>query len=151
MLRSTVLVLAASVVLGSACGDASHMFSGMWRSEEGVAAGWLEGQPELAIGHYGPELTGVVHYVDDAGIALCDCAFIEQLDVDLDGESFEATTDAPCGEGLLVWALTINDDGADRRLVGTVHHRVDQVSSEPVAVSFVLDDTFVPHDKRVCE
>lgn len=129
------------------------MFSGVWRSEDTLDAGWLEGQPELAIGHYGPELTGIVHYIDDAGLAVderCACAFIEQLDVDLDGETFEATTEVPCGEGLLVWALTIDDDGADRRLVGTVRHRLDQVYSDPVAVSFVLDDTFVPDDKREC-
>ncbi len=126
------------------------MFSGVWRSEEGIAAEWLAGQPELAIGHYGPELTGVVHYLDDAGVALCECAFIEQLDVDLDGATFEATTDAPCGEGLLIWSLTLDEDGADPRLVGSVRHRLDQVHSEPIAVSFLLDDTFVPDDKRVC-
>lgn len=126
------------------------MFSGMWRSELTLTAGWIEGRPELALGHYGPEMTGIVRFLDEDNLPTqaCGCAYIDQQDVDLTNQRFVATSEL-CDDPptLLIWDLTLDDQGADPRLVGEVR-RANDASIAPEAVSFRLDDRFVPDDRR---
>lgn len=125
------------------------MFFGMWEADLELAeGGWIEGRPELAIGHFGTELTGVVRYLDGNRLPTltCDCAFLEHQRVDLDGARFVAISEQ-CDETLWIWELTLEDEDPPR-LTGTVT-RADQ-ADEPVAVTFVLMDTFVPEERREC-
>jgi len=128
------------------------MFAGMWKAEAPLASGWITGRPELAIGHYGPEFTGIVRFLDDGGLPtqLCPCAFIDQQDVDLAQRELVATTALCDGETLWVWHLTLDEQGAEPRLVGEVRPAADEVTP-PVAVSFYLDQVFVPDDRRECD
>ena len=146
-----MLLVCGSLGAG-ACADASRMFTGVWRAETALESMWISGKPELAIGHFGPELTGVAHFRDADGLPdpTCLCAFIDQQDVDLDQRRFVATT-TMCDEPstLLIWQLTLDDDGPDPRLVGDVRRAGDETST-PIAVSFELDDEFVPDDRREC-
>jgi hypothetical protein len=147
--RTALVVAALCGVTG--CADASRMFTGMWRAEAPLETAWISGRPELAIGHFGPELTGVVRFLDDDGFptASCPCAFLDQQDVDLDARRFVATTELCDGDTRWIWQLTLDDDGADPRLVGDVRRAADE-GTPPVAVSFRLDDEFVPDDRREC-
>jgi len=140
----------ASGVLG--CGDVSHMFGGIWKSETALSASFIDGRLELAIGHFGREMTGIVRFLDeDAIVELpdCSCAYLDQQDVDLDNQHFIATTTL-CGDDpvILIWDLTYDDAAADPRLVGEVRVANDDLTT-PVAVSFRLADRFVPDDKHV--
>ncbi len=128
------------------------MFTGMWEAEAPLDADWIGGRPELAIGHFGPELTGIVRFLDDEGLPTlsCECAFIDQQDVDLDARRFVATTTLCDAETLLIWELALDDDGEDPRLVGEVR-RANDPDSAPAPVSLRLDDPFVPDDRRECE
>jgi len=126
------------------------MFGGMWESETTLDASWLSGRPQLAIGHFGPELTGIVRFRDEDLIPrpVCGCAYLDQVDVDLTNQRFIATNelcDTP--PTVLIWDLTLEDQGADPRLVGEVR-RANDDTSPAVMVSFRLDDRFVPDDRR---
>lgn len=128
------------------------MFTGMWESRAALDGGWITGRPELAIGHFGPELTGVVRFLDDEGLPTlaCSCAFVDQQDVDLDARRFVATTTLCDGATLWVWELELDDGGADPELFGVVR-RAQPEGDAPVEVRFVLDEEFVPDDRRECE
>jgi len=128
------------------------MFTGMWKSVSALDGGWVSGRPELAIGHFGAELTGVVRFLDDEGLPplACACAFIDQQDVELGRRRFVATTTLCDGTTLWVWELELDDDGADPRLFGVVR-QVQPEGADPVEVSFVLDEEFVPDDRRECD
>lgn len=147
-------LVAASVVTLAGCGDVSHMFGGMWKSEAALSASFITGRPELAIGHFGREMTGIVRFLDEDAIVEqeCGCAYLDQQDVDLDNQHFIATTTL-CAEAdedpvILIWDLTYDDGGADPRLFGEVRVANDDITT-PVPVSFRLDDRFVPDDKHV--
>lgn len=147
-----VFALCAGVTAGvSACADASSMFTGVWKSEVALATPWLSGRPELSIGHFGPELTGVIRFLDDEGLpgGSCACAFVEQQDVDLGGERFVATTDLCDDETLLIWEMRLEDGGAESRLIGTVRRANDDLAPAEL-VTFRLDDRFVSDDRREC-
>jgi hypothetical protein len=125
----------------------------MWKAEAPLSASWLSGRPELALGHFGPELTGIVRFLDDDGIIPsgdCTCAFVDQQDIDLDGKRFAATTAWCDDETLLIWEMRLDDAGADPRLVGTVRRANDDVTPAE-AITFRLDDRFVSDDRRECE
>lgn len=128
------------------------MFGGMWESQVSLDAGWISGRPELAIGHFGSELTGIVRFLDDEGLPTqeCPCAFIDQQDVDLAQRRFVATTTLCDDTTLWIWELELDDAGADPRLEGVVR-RASPDGAAPVEVSFVLDEEFVPDDRRECD
>lgn len=133
------------------CQDPNKMFFGVWEAEEALPeGGWLEGRPELAIGHYGTELTGVVRYLDANRLPTlaCRCAFLEDQRVELDNEHFIAVSEL-CDGPLLIWELTLDDEADPPRLVGTVTRATQ--ADEPLAVSLVLLDTFVAEERRECE
>lgn len=125
------------------------MFFGMWEAEASAApGGWFSGRPELAVGHYGTELTGVVRFLDDNALPTlpCRCAFLEHQRVDLAAASFVAISEQ-CDDTLWIWDLALTEDDPPR-LVGTVTRASD--TSDEVAVSFRLLDTFVPDERREC-
>ncbi|MCC6620657.1 MAG: hypothetical protein IT385_05355 [Deltaproteobacteria bacterium] len=144
----TLGVLAACSLV--ACTDASRMFTGRWEATAPVDQAWLDGRPELAIGHFGAELTGVVFYQDDYGVveqADCPCAFIDQDRLDLDREEVVFETEH-CDQPILIWSLArFEDDDGDLFLVG----RVGPSGVTPVDITLSLTDTFVPEDLRECE
>ena len=125
------------------------MFFGLWEAEVELAeGGWIEGRPELSIGHFGTELTGVVRFLDGNGLPTlaCRCVFIDHQRVDLDEARFVAVSEQ-CDESLWIWELTLADEDPPR-LFGSVT-RADR-TDDPVAVSFLLVDTFVPEERRQC-
>lgn len=133
----------------SGCQDPNRMFFGLWEAEVALPDGWVEGRPELAIGQYGTELTGVVRYLDDNGLPTlpCRCAFLDHQRVDLDDRRFVAVSEQ-CDESLWIWELSLVDDEDPPMLEGTVT-RANQ-ADESVSVRFVLVDRFVPGERRVC-
>ncbi len=134
----------------SACTDASRMFTGRWEATAALDTTWLEGRPELVIGHFGPELTGVVFYRDAFGVVeqpACPCAFVDEDSVDLEGEDFIATTER-CGEPVLIWILErLEDDEGNIFLTGSVGPDEDNRAD----IDLELVDTFVPEDLRACD
>lgn len=147
MLARTMFAVASL----SSCSNASHMFSGMWRVEAALDSDWLAGRPLLALGHFGPEITGITWFLDAESLpdTDCLCAYVDQQDVDLDERRFVATTTLCDGTTRLIWQLAYDDAGADPRLVGDVRIAADDTHA-PLAVSFVLDDEFVPDERREC-
>lgn len=149
--RARAAGLIAAPLLLATCSNASHMFSGMWTTEATLDAEWFAGRPMLALGHFGPEITGVVWFLDAESLpdTACPCAFVDQQDVDLADRRFVATTTLCDGQTRLIWQLEYDDAGADPRLVGDVRLAADD-TYPPLAVSFVLDDEFVPDERREC-
>lgn len=145
------LAWSLAVSLGlTACADASRRFTGVWRATESLDAAWLTGRPELAIGHFGRELTGVVHFLDDNGLPVssCPCAFLDQRDLDLELGTFVVTAEV-CDAGVWAFEATLDEDGADPALEVSVY-RTD-ASGERVSGRFVLEDVFVSDDRRECQ
>jgi hypothetical protein len=144
--------LLLAVSLGaSGCQDPNRMFFGVWEAEEALPEGsWLEGRPELSVGHFGTELTGVVRYLDDNRLPTlaCLCGFLEDQRVVLDDERFVATSEL-CDGPLLIWDLRLDSDSDPPRLEGTVTRATQ--TDDPLEVSFVLLDTFVAEERRECE
>lgn len=137
----------AAAALGAACTDASHMFSGRWEASEPLAETWIAGRPELDLGHFGPEITGVIHYKDDLGVLDLDppCAFLEGDSVDTDRKVFVATTEHDAAT--YIWTLTrVDPDQGDPYLQGTV----ELESGAKVEVTFDFVDTFVSDELKVC-
>jgi hypothetical protein len=132
------------------CDDPDKMFEGRWESVTVVeGSSFLAGRPELSIGHYGRELTGVVRFLDRNGLATdgCACAFIEHQRVDLERERFVAITEH-CDGQAWIWELTrIEDDDDTDVLEGTV---VPAAGGEPVFLSLRLVDEFVSDERREC-
>lgn len=155
MTRTANLGLAAAVVslwLGTGgCQDPNRMFFGVWEAEEALpAGGWLEGRPELSVGHFGTELTGVVRYLDGNRLPTlpCRCGFLDDQRVELDNERFVAVSEL-CEGPLLIWDLVLDEDADPPRLVGTVTRATQ--ADDPLEVGFVLLDTFVAEERRECE
>lgn len=127
------------------------MFFGVWEAEEALPeGGWLEGRPELSVGHFGTELTGVVKYLDANRLPTlpCRCGFLDDQRVELDNERFVAVSEL-CDGPLLIWDLTLDEDADPPRLVGTVTRATQ--ADDQLEVSLVLLDTFVAEERRECE
>ncbi len=133
-----------------ACDDPSKMFEGRWESVGVVEdSEFLGGRPELSIGHYGRELTGVVRFLDRNGLVTgdCACAFIEQQRVELEFERFVAVTER-CNGDVWIWELERIVDVDDLEfLEGTVVRAVGGVGT---SVRFRLADEFVSDERREC-
>lgn len=147
---AAAFALAALALSAPACADADRMFTGRWVAHAPLDSAWLVGRPELAIGHFGPEVTGVAWFLDDDGIAsrICPCTFLDPLTVDLDGRSFAATTTFCDGE-VWIWRLTLDADADPQILEGSV-----EVAGDPTraiaGVQLDLVDTFIPDEKKQC-
>ncbi|MFO0750285.1 MAG: hypothetical protein U1F43_32140 [Myxococcota bacterium] len=126
------------------------MFSGRWEATAPLTATFLDGRPWLDLGHFGPEITGVVEYNDPTGLIPqedCECAFVDDGSVDLDRKTFVATT-SRCGAPTLIWSLALTEDGDGNPLLdGTV----GTSGGEPIDITFTLEDTFVPDDFKICD
>jgi len=143
------LLFALFALAHGACGDADRMFTGRWLASAPLESDWLVGRPELVVGHFGPEVTGVAWFLDDDGIEsrICPCTFIDHRAVNLDAATFVASTTF-CDGSVWIWRLAL-DSGADpERLEGTV-----EVAGDPdriLDVSLELVDTFLPNEKKQC-
>ncbi len=146
------LALALSGALVGGCEDVSRMFAGRWGSTNVLQSEWLSGRPELAVGHYGPEVTGVVYFANAAGVVVgpCRCAFLDHQSVDLAAERFRATTELDCDGSVWLWDLAVEvDDNDDLFLVGTVETTDGTSRSLPLRLELI--DRFVPEDRKACE
>ena len=136
------------------CTNASEKFSGLWIAPDLVTlADGVEVHIELGVGHFGPELVGVLRLEDAYGAPLagCDCAVIEGALVRPDAETFTAFAESPCQEGAAGsgrWALslTLDAESEPRRLTGTLA-RADAPS---LPVAFEALDAFVAPPLRDC-
>lgn len=153
MTRGSIVsvVLIALISSAAACSDLDRAFTGRWLALEPLDSDWLVGRPELAIGHFGPEVTGVAWFLDDDGIEnpICPCEFIDHRAVDLGTESFVVSTTF-CDGSLWLWRLALVDgDGDEPVLEGTV-----EVSGDPTRVLDVRLErlsTFIPNERKRCE
>lgn len=148
---TTIGVVLASVGVGAGCQDPNRMFTGVWEAVAPLEdADWIEGRPELAIGHFGTELTGVVRLLDDNGLPTldCRCAFIDHQRIELAPRRFIATSEA-CDGAVWIWDLTLDTEGEVPELEGTVTaaNRPDM----PLSYRARRVDTFIPDERRECE
>ncbi|TNF29949.1 MAG: hypothetical protein EP329_14565 [Deltaproteobacteria bacterium] len=143
-------VLWAAVALSAGCTDADRALTGRWGATEPVESSWLVGRPELAIGHYGSELTGVAWFLDGDGIAspVCPCAYVDQLSLDLGAEEFAASTDFCTGDKW-IWRLALDDTHDPPHLVGTVE--VKDAPSTLLDIELERIDTFIPDERKLCD
>jgi hypothetical protein len=143
--------MACVLSMGSlGCQDPNRMFTGVWQAEAPIGnEDWALGRPELSIGHFGTELTGVVRFLDDDGFPEreCECAFIEHQRLDLNTATFQAFTDR-CDGSRWIWNLTLfGEDDEDSYLRGTV---TQADGTNFVEFEARLIDRFVPDDRREC-
>jgi hypothetical protein len=138
---------------GAACTNASDRFSGHWVTTAPVTLDGVDARIELGIGHYGPELVGVLRLEDPFGAPLpdCDCGVVEGALVGSASDAFTAFVESPCDEGAPGhgrWALslTLDTDAEPRRLAGTVL-RADHAPLEVVLEEF---DAFVDPAFKAC-
>jgi len=148
--RASVAVLLLSL---AACQDPSRMFTGRWEAMEVVTSDWLpDGLPELAIGHFGPELTGVVWYLDENGLLGggdgCPCSFIDHRSVNLTTRVFTATT-THCSGDVWIWRMERVDDEEELLLVGTVSDPSHTGREEVITLRLV--DRFIPEERKRCD
>lgn len=143
--------LALPLVVLVSCQNPNRMFTGVWQAEGPIGdESWSLGRPELSIGHFGTELTGLVRFLDDSGLPTrpCACAFIEHQRLDLDTANFVALTEQ-CDGSLWVWNLTLTGDSDENSyLTGTV---TEADGTGFVEFSARLIDRFVPDDRRECQ
>lgn|GEM_PF-1312909 len=149
-LRLVAALLLGAASLATGCNDADRALTGRWLATEPVQTSWLAGRPELTIGHYGPELTGVAWFLDVNGFPseICPCGFIDHLSLDLDAQRFAASTDF-CNGDIWIWRLELDDTQTPEVLSGTV-----EVKDEPdkvLDITFELVDTFIPDEKKLCD
>jgi len=147
----SVLPSSLVILLSVGCQDPNRMFTGVWQAESPVGSeDWALGRPELSIGHFGTELTGVVRFLDDSGFPTlaCDCAFIEHQRLDLGTATFLALTEQ-CDGSRWIWNLTLSGEDDDSSyLTGTV---TQADGTNFVEFEARLIDRFVPDDRRECE
>ncbi len=128
------------------------MFSGRWVTTEPVTVGPFNGYPELGIGHFGPELVGVIRFWDIAGtpVDTCSCTIMEARSVRTGTGTFTAA--APlCDAGAWFISLAIDTEPDLPRLVGTItHNPVGGGAPEVVNVAFEQADTSVDEEFRQC-
>jgi len=132
-----------------ACDDPSKMFEGRWESVDAVEGStFLSGRPELSIGHYGRELTGVARFLDRNGLVGggCACTFIEHQRIELELERFVAVTEYCDGE-VWIWELERVEEEDVTLLEGTVVHAR---GGEAAVVKLRLADEFVSEERREC-
>lgn len=145
------VVLIALVSSAASCSDTNRAFTGRWVSAASLDSDWLVGRPELAIGHFGPEVTGVAWFLDEDGIEnpICPCEFIDHRAVDLDRETLVVSTTF-CDGSLWLWRLALEEgDGDEPALVGTVEVSGD--ATRVLDVRLELLSTFIPNERKRCE
>jgi hypothetical protein len=130
------------------------MFSGRWATVEPLALdGGQRVRLELGIGHFGPDLVGVMRLSDALGAPLadCPCAIVEGARVSLEAATFSAFADL-CEAvhahldprwGL---ALSLDDEAAPRRLSGSL----TRASGVQVELALEEVDSFVDPAFKVC-
>lgn len=129
------------------------MFSGTWELDGSLDTPWLEGRPQLLIGHYGNELVGTVLFNDSVGVnpaERCPCGYIIDTAVYIDDEAFNAVSE-DCDGARLVWVFTLGeDDNGDPVLNGRVYPPDKTCAAGECDVTFVLFDRFVNEDLKAC-
>jgi len=130
------------------------MFSGRWATVAPLALdGGLTVRLELGIGHFGPDLVGVLRLSDTFGAPLadCPCAIVEGARVSLEAATFSAFADL-CEEAHASldprWglSLSLDDEGAPRRLTGVL----TRASGAEVELALEEVDPFVDPAFKVC-
>ena len=124
------------------------MFGGVWETPDPFTSTLHAGKVSLAIGHFGREMTGVVHLLDEDGVELdaCPCAFLEQEDLDLGARAFVLVSQR-CQDTRWIWRLALDTRGAVEVLAGTVEA---QGAAETVPLRFELVDRFVSDSDKAC-
>ncbi len=124
------------------------MFGGVWETPEPFTSALYAGKVSLAIGHFGREMTGVVHLLDKDGFELdaCPCAFLEQEDLDLGTRAFVLVSQR-CQDVRWIWRLVLDTRGPVEVLTGTVEA---QGAAETVPLRLELVDRFVSDQDKEC-
>ena len=134
-------VLAAAFVGLMGCEDPNSMFSGRWASTSETKGDLLEGVPELALGHFGLEVAGIVFYRIPGGalpVSDCPCSYVEHRWIDQDERRMEFSTSCGDVSTSLLWRLEIVDDADsdERHLVGKVTPADGSAGSADVKLLF---------------
>lgn len=148
--RWWVLLVALLGLMG--CEDPNSMFSGRWVSTTETGDDLLEGVPELALGHFGLEVAGIVFYHMPGGAILasdCPCSYVEHRWIDQDERRLEFST--TCGDeaSALLWRLEIVDDSDrdERLLVGKITPADGSAGSAEVELRFETS-LLAPEDRQ---
>ncbi len=136
------------------CTNASERFSGQWVMAQAVRLNaTTDARLELGVGHYGPELVGVLRVEDAFGspLAGCTCAVVEGGLVRPDADAFTAFADDPCGggdgdSGRWAFDLTLDANAEPRVLSGTI----TRADGGPLEVVFEEIDSFVDPGFKAC-
>ena len=140
--------------LGLGCSDPSDAFHGVWEpvstpSETVV----VNGEPLLALGHYGREAAGVMYYRVPGGSRfeqLCPCAFVEHLSYNAADTTMKFET--ACGDATSrhLWNLELLEDPADgqRTIAATVSYANGEGGID--YVEFQRIDSEVPSRFKAC-
>lgn len=146
----------------SGCEDPNKMFEGVWKADGSLPD---LGEPVLAIGHFGLDLTGLVYFQPAPGKydSTCPCALIEQDigdTIDFDGreisfissclESFDPNTGTRTFSDLsFSWSLTMGEEEPDPG-ARTLWGQVVKPESEPAQVQFTRSSLSVSDKLKQC-
>ena len=165
LVRARHALIAASLTLGvcfgAGCQDPSTLFTGVWTAEAFDSEGLLPGVPRLAIGHYGPEATGVVYFHPAVGaserVALCPCAFLDARSANPDTGVLQLTTQvdpALCGAWsgpvALDWTFKLGSDPESGDVLLLAELRASDGSGAVSTVTLVRETTGVAQALREC-
>lgn len=149
-------VAALALVCLAGCEDPNSVFEGHWVSNVEYSGTYFNGRPELALGHYGQEVAGVVYFktgqVGTGHVAGCPCGFVGRSSLDLDARRvvFNTVCETPGDEPAepLDWILEIVDDDGVRVLDGTV--QLTSTGEQVEQVTLQLTTTTVSDSLKRC-
>ena len=148
-----VLVVVILTAIGG-CSDANSMFTGRWSVEPVLDAPWPRTKPELIIGHFGSEVTGVLWFTDEFGVRPevgdipCPCTFIQHRALNLDRQELSISTSF-CDAEVWLWDLVLEGDPvADATMTGTL--TIADENGTTMDVTLKREDTFVRDDDKAC-
>lgn len=155
--------LLALVLASTACSD-THLLSGTYRSVEPVTLAQIPGftdvSVELVIGHYGPDVAGLLKYfgntdfnIPPSADSFCRCSVLETgvWAGSRDTLTFAFPSPSPCPhpEDVAKVSVSLLLTDSDETLAGTL----TPVQGDSVSVTFVrhkIENEMVPEDKE-CE
>lgn len=136
----------------SGCDNLNERFTGLWliADENEAAPPWLSEGVILALGHYGPDLTGVVHFRDLNGLRLstCACTFFESSRVDASSGRLSGYSKGCNPDETVIWQLSIEDEEEPAYLQASV-----SLASSPQARTtfrLIRSQEFVATEWRAC-
>lgn len=151
--RSAAAVGLAVCGLALGCSDPSDQFHGVWEATSLPAdTVVVNGEPLMALGHYGREVSGIVYYRIPGGSRFdpaCPCSYVEHLSYNADDSRMKFETGCEDASRRL-WSLELMQDATDGQpvIAATVRYADGQGSSD--YMEFQRVDREVPTRQKAC-